>query len=81
MGSYVNAHIKDVTRILFRTILLLQLPLESKTVLASALEDGLFTIHDPYRPSEEALLLLVMNFGSPSVTWDSSAHITRDCMP
>jgi len=58
MGSYVDAHTDEVTQVTFQTI-------ESKTVLATASEDGLVAIHDPSQPSEEDALLSVLNIGAP----------------
>ena len=59
MGSYVDAHTEEVTQVCFQTTD------QSKTVLATASEDGLLAIHDPSQPSEDAALLSVLNIGSP----------------
>mmetsp|Transcript_12313 Transcript_12313/g.26107 ORF Transcript_12313/g.26107 Transcript_12313/m.26107 type:complete len:469 (-) Transcript_12313:652-2058(-) len=64
MGSYVDSHTEEVTQVRFQTV---QQPGNNvkKTVLATASEDGLLTIHDPSQPSEEAALLSVLNVGIP----------------
>lgn len=64
MGNYVDAHTDEVTRVRFQTV---SDPTsqQQKTVLATASEDGLLSIHDPSQPSEEAALVSVLNIGSP----------------
>ncbi len=64
MGSYVDSHTDEVTQVRFQTVQQHQNNLQ-KTVLATASEDGLLTIHDPSQPSEEAALLSVLNVGIP----------------
>ena len=59
LGSYVDAHTEDVTKVRFQTLD------TGRTVLATAAEDGLVAIHDPSRPSEEEALVSVLNVGSP----------------
>lgn len=71
MGSYVDAHTEEVTRVRFQSVSppMSQSPAqaaESKTVLATASEDGLVAVHDPSRPSEDAALVSVLNIGAPT---------------
>jgi len=69
MGSYVDAHTEEVTRVHFQSIPVPSqqpsLPQQYKTILATSSEDGLITIHDPSQPSEDAALLSVLNIGTP----------------
>jgi len=71
MGSYVDAHTEEVTRVRFQTVLSSPQSSSSsqsqtrKTILATASEDGLIALHDPSQPSEEAALLSVLNIGTP----------------
>ena len=65
MGSYVDAHTEDVTFVQFQTIPSQSSPQTVKTILASASEDGLVSIHDPSQPTEDDALLSVININSP----------------
>ena len=60
MGSYVDAHTDEVTQVKFQSV-----SNASKTVLATASEDGLLSLYDPTQPSEEAALLSTLNIGAP----------------
>ena len=64
MGSYVDAHTEEVTRVRFKTVSSPQTS-QTKTILATASEDGLIAIHDPSQSSEEAALVSVLNVGAP----------------
>lgn len=59
MGSYVDAHTEEVTRVRFQPLA------GGGTVLATAAEDGLIAVHDPSKPSEEEALVSVLNVGAP----------------
>lgn len=63
MGSYVDAHTEEVTQVKFETVS--NSSGQTKTVLATASEDGLLSIHDPSQPSEDAALLSTLNIGTP----------------
>ena len=65
MGSYVDAHTEEVNAVRFEDVSDPQDPSKTKTVLASAGEDGLAVIHDPSRPGEEEALVSVLNAGAP----------------
>jgi WD40 repeat protein len=65
MGNYVDAHTEEVTRVRFHTVTDPNDSHLQKTVLATASEDGLLSIHDPSQPSEEAALVSILNIGSP----------------
>ena len=64
MGNYVDAHTDEVTRVRFQTVSDKN-SLQQKTVLATASEDGLISIHDPSQSSEDAALVSVLNIGTP----------------
>ena len=62
LGSYVDAHTDDVTRVRFQPS---TNPGETTSFLISASEDGLACIFDTSKPSEEAALQGVLNVQSP----------------
>ena len=64
MGNYVDAHTDEVTRVRFHTVSDPNSQ-QQKTILATASEDGLLSIHDPSQSSEEAALVSVLNIGTP----------------
>ncbi len=63
MGSYVDAHTDEVTQVKFQTVS--NASGQTKTVLATASEDGLLSVYDPSQPSEDAALLSTLNIGAP----------------
>jgi WD40 repeat protein len=63
MGSYVDAHTEEVTQVKFQTVS--NASGQTRTVLATASEDGLLSIYDPAQPSEDAALLSTLNIGAP----------------
>jgi WD40 repeat protein len=64
MGNYVDAHTDEVTRVRFQTVIDPNTK-QQTTILATASEDGLLSIHDPSQTTEEAALVSVLNIGSP----------------
>ena len=64
MGSYVDAHTDEVTRVQFQMVTDPNSQ-QQKTVLATASEDGLLSIHDPSQSSEDAALISILNIGTP----------------
>ncbi|KAL7549243.1 hypothetical protein ACHAWF_012531 [Thalassiosira exigua] len=65
MGSYVDAHTEEVTKVRFQSIPPSRGSSDPRTVLATASEDGLVNVYDPSKPSEDEALLSVMNVGAP----------------
>ncbi|EJK69705.1 hypothetical protein THAOC_09010, partial [Thalassiosira oceanica] len=65
MGSYVDAHTEGVNAVRFGEVSDPRDPSTTRTVLASAGEDGLAVIHDPSAPGEEEALVSVLNAGAP----------------
>ena len=68
MGSYVDAHTEEVTKVQFQTIptqTSSSQATEMKTILASSSEDGLISIHDPSQSNEEDALLSILNINTP----------------
>ncbi|KAL7489033.1 hypothetical protein ACHAW6_014599 [Cyclotella cf. meneghiniana] len=65
MGNYVDAHTDEVTQVRFQTVTDPNSQSQHKTILATASEDGLLSIHDPSQPSEEAALVSILNIGAP----------------
>lgn len=63
LGSYVDAHTDDVTRVRFQPGV--QDASTTTSLLVSASEDGLVCIHDTSQPSEEKALKSVLNVQSP----------------
>jgi len=63
LGSYVDAHTDDVTRVRFQPGA--HDPSATTPLLVSASEDGLVCIHDTSQPSEEKALKSVLNVQSP----------------
>ncbi len=63
MGSYVDAHTEEVTQVKFQSVS--NASGQTKTVLATASEDGLLSVYDPSQPSEDAALLSTLNIGAP----------------
>lgn len=63
MGSYVDAHTEEVTQVRFQSVS--NASGQTKTVLATASEDGLLSVYDPSQPSEDAALLSTLNIGAP----------------
>lgn len=63
IGSYVDAHTEEVTQVKFQSFS--NSFGQTKTVLATASEDGLLSIHDPSQPSEDAAILSTLNVGAP----------------
>ena len=57
VGSYLNSHTDDVTRVRFHS--------HTNTLLVTGSEDGLACVFDTTQPSEEAALSSVMNVQSP----------------
>jgi hypothetical protein len=64
MGNYVDAHTDEVTQVRFQTVTDPN-SRSQKTILATASEDGLLSIHDPSQPSEDAALISILNIGTP----------------
>ena len=69
MGSYIDAHTEEVTKVQFQTIPTQtsssSQATEMKTILASSSEDGLISIHDPSQSNEEDALLSILNINTP----------------
>jgi len=71
MGSYVDAHTEEVTKVHFQTIPTQTAQTSStqtsemKTILASSSEDGLISLHDPSQSNEEDALLSILNINTP----------------
>lgn len=68
MGSYVDAHTEEVTKVQFQTIptqTSSSQATEMKTILASSSEDGLISLHDPSQSNEEDALLSILNINTP----------------
>jgi len=71
MGSYVDAHTEEVTKVQFQTIPTQTAQTSStqtsemKTILASSSEDGLISLHDPSQSNEEDALLSILNINTP----------------
>eukprot|EP00984_Skeletonema_dohrnii_P021553 scaffold10802_cov114-Skeletonema_dohrnii-CCMP3373.AAC.4 len=63
MGSYVDAHTEEVTQVRFQSVS--NASGQTKTVLATASEDGLLSVYDPSQPSEDSALLSTLNIGAP----------------
>ena len=64
MGSYVDAHTEEVTQVKFQSVSN-NASGQTKTVLATASEDGLLSVYDPSQSSEDAALLSTLNIGAP----------------
>jgi len=63
LGSYVDAHTDDVTRVRFQSSV--DDPSSTTSLLVSASEDGLVCIHDTSQSTEEKALKSVLNIQSP----------------
>jgi len=63
LGSYVDAHTDEVTRVRFQPNS--HDPSTTTPLLVSASEDGLVCVHDTSQPSEEMALKSVLNVQSP----------------
>mmetsp|Transcript_194 Transcript_194/g.296 ORF Transcript_194/g.296 Transcript_194/m.296 type:complete len:474 (-) Transcript_194:32-1453(-) len=67
LGSYVNAHTDEVTRVRFQpnTDSSSLITSSNTSLLVSVSEDGLASIHDTSKPTEDSALISTMNIGSP----------------
>lgn len=63
LGTYVDAHTQEVTRVRFQDVVGSN-GYDTTSLLVSAGEDGLACIHDTSQPSEEAALKSVLNVQS-----------------
>lgn len=63
LGTYVDAHTDEVTRVRFQPNV--HDPSTTTPLLVSASEDGLVCIHDTSQPSEDKALKSVLNIQSP----------------